>query len=264
MLVTVIALTTMLGAPLRVDEALETLSTCDDLQKESCLFAGAWIKMGGDPAMPLIFEKAPGMTKIGQIIVVSVIGTNPSKAATETLGKMARESRMDPVVRSMALDQLASRTDAPAKMKGGPLEVGMALVEDDVPAVRQGAVRLVASRVNAKDKKLMGVVEKALGDEDAGVRSEAVLGYGNCACEEAPRVLGQALKDPDMKVRRAAIEALCLVKHPPAVPALVEMLNPRDDVLNRQLGRALRFQTGQNYGVDVQQWRRWLADSGIH
>ena len=261
MLVALLVVSSIIGRPPQVQSALETLTACQDLRAEPCLFAAAWLKMGGDEAMPEVLKSAPGMTQTGQLLTISAIGTVNTKAATETLGKLAQDTRLDEMARALALEQLSARTQTP-KMKVGPLEVALSLVGDGVAIVRQAALRLIANRVTAKDKKLILVLLEAwLRDDDGGVRSEAVMGFSLCGCSEAPTILGKALRDNDPRVRRATVEGLALVKHPPAVPDLVGMMNTRDVTLNRTLARALRFQSGKSFGDDAEPWKSWLAEN---
>jgi HEAT repeat protein len=123
-------------------------------------------------------------------------------------------------------------------------------------------VKLVGKRLTPKTKKkLLPVLDAALGDGDPGVRSEAVAGYASCGCDEAPAVLRKGLKDSAPMVRLAAAEGFARVRFTAIVAELVELLNPRDIVLNRAIASALQFQTGQSFGDNPQQWQRWLADN---
>jgi len=258
MLVGLLIVSSIIGTPLRVDEALATLGTCDDFRQEGCRFAAAWVKMGGDAVLPKVVAVAPSMTSIGQILTVSVIGGNPSKAATEALGALASDTRLGISARSLALDRLTDRTPAGRAAKG-PLKVALALVHDEQPMIRQTAVRLVANHLSAKDKPLIRALLEAVNDQEPAVRAEAVLGFGLGMCKEAPKALAAALGDPDPKVRRAAAEGLARVKYPAVIPDLVALLSPRSDELDLALTRALRFQSGQSFGDDAEQWKRWLA-----
>lgn len=260
MLVALLVMSSIIGRPPQVQSALETLSTCQDLRAESCLFAAAWLKMGGDEAMPEVLKSAPGMTQTGQLLTISAIGTVNTKAATETLGKLAQDTRLDDMARALALEQLSAR-QVPPKTKAGPVEVALSLTGDSVAIVRQAALRLIANRVTAKDKKLILVLtETWMREDDGGVRSEVVTGFGLCGCSEAPAILAKALKDNDPRVRRATVEALALVKQPSTVPDLVGMMSSRDETLNKSIARALRFQSGQSFGDKAQPWKQWLAD----
>jgi len=260
MLVAMLVMSSIIGRPPQVQSALETLSTCQDLRAEACLFAAAWLKMGGDEAMPEVLKSAPGMTQTGQLLTISSIGTLNTKAATDTLGKLAQDTRLDEMARALALEQL-SRRQTPPKSKVGPLEFALTLTSDAVAVVRQAALRLIANRVTAKDKKLILVLlESWMRDEDGGVRSEAVTGFGLCGCTESPTILGKALKDNDPRVQRATVEALAMVKQPTTVPDLIAMMSSRDETLNKSIARALRFQSGQSFGDDAQPWKQWLAD----
>ncbi len=258
MLVALLVAGSIVGRPPQVHSALETLSTCQDLRAETCLFAAAWLKMGGDPAMPEVLKVAHGMTQAGQFLTISAIATMPSKAVTETLGKLAADARLDPMARALALDKLTHRA-SPPRAKKGPLDVAIMLADDADPTVRQAAVRFVANKVDAKNKKLIALIADKSSDEDGGVRSEAVVGFGLCDCAEAPARLEVAVKDQDARVRRAAVEALAIVKHPVVVPALVALMTSYDESMNRLVARALRFQSGESFGEDAEAWKRWLA-----
>lgn len=260
MLVAMLVMSSLLGRPPQVQSALETLSTCEDLRAEACLFAAAWLKMGGDEAMPEVVKAAPTMTPTGQLLTINAVGTVPSKAATDCLMKLAVDARLDPMSRALALEQLTERPQAP-KAKSGPTELALILLHDDNAAVRQAAVRLAVNRLAATDPRFLKVIAAAVEDEDGGVRSEAIVGYGLCGCDTAPPIVGLALRDRDGRVRRAAIDALALVKHPPAMADLVSLMGMRDPTLNKGIARALRFQTGQSFGEDPAEWKRWLAEN---
>ncbi len=260
MLVTLFVVSTLFARPPQVHSALETLKTCADMQSESCRFAADWLRMGGDAAIPEVLKEAPGMTQAGQLLTVNAVGKMGVKGAVDCLGKLAQDGRMDSMARAMALEQLSVRpTDRRVKM--GPAEYALSLVTDPDETVRQAAVRLIANRVTAKDTKLIKVLIESFQDTDGGVRSEAVFGFGQCGCKEAAPMLGLALRDKDLRVRRATVDALAAVRHPAVVPELVDMMSMRDNSLNVTIARALRFQSGQAFGTDAREWKTWLAEN---
>lgn len=203
MLVAMLIVSSAIGAPLRVDEALQTLGTCDDFQKESCRFAAAWLGMGGDAALPKVLESAPTMTPIGQILTVSVVSGNTSKAATLALGKLAADTRIGESARGMALDQFVTRAEADKKPKE-TLELALQIAASDDAQVRAGGVRALAGMAATKNKKVIAALLTASRDADPTVRVEAIAGFASCKCKEAGEVLKRALDDPDLKVRRTA------------------------------------------------------------
>ena len=203
MLVALLVVSSAIGAPLRVDEAIETLSTCDDFQKESCRFAAAWLGMGGDAALPKVLESAPGMTAIGQILTVSVVSANTSSAATDTLGRLALDQRVGRSARGMALDQFVTRVRSDKKAKSS-LGIAIQLAAAEDAEIRAGAVRLLASKSSSRDKKVIAALQTAARDSDPNVRVEAIAGFATCKCKEAGEVLKRALDDPDLNVRRTA------------------------------------------------------------
>lgn len=256
--------TVAIDRPPQVHSALETLSTCSDIGAEECRFAAAWLKMGGDPAMPEVLKAAPGMTQAGQLLTISAVASMPGKVVLKTLGTLALDTRLDGLARSLALDRLARRDEPKRKRRRqkGPLDFALSLVQDADATVRQAAVRLIADRVdNKKNKKLVDVIVAAFKDSDGGVRSEAVNGVRFCDCQEAPPILEAALKDEDNRVRRAAIEGLAAVKSPVVIPRLVSLMSSYDQVLNKMIARALRFQSGKAFGEDAEEWRAWLAQN---
>lgn len=203
MLVALLVVSSAVGAPLRVDEAIETLSTCDDFQKESCRFAAAWLGMGGDAALPKVLQSAPGMTAIGQILTVSVVSANTSSAATDTLGRLALDQRVGSSARGMALDQFVTRVRSDKKAKSS-LDIAIQLAADEDAEIRAGAVSLLASKSSSRDKKVIAALQTASRDADPNVRVEAIAGFATCKCKEAGEVLKRALDDPDLNVRRTA------------------------------------------------------------
>lgn len=260
MLVTLFVVSTLFARPPQVHSALETLKTCPDMQAESCRFAADWLKMGGEAALPEVMKEAPGMTQSGQLLTVNAVGQMGVKGAVECLGTLAKDRRMDSMARALALEQLAARPPD-RRAKTGPTEYAMALVDDPDETVRQAAVRLIANRVTAKDTKLIKVLIEAYQDSDGGVRSEAITGFGQCGCKEAAPMLGLALRDKDMRVRRATVDALAQVRHPVVVPDLIDMMSMRDNSLNVTIARALRFQSGKDFGTDAREWKAWLAQN---
>lgn len=203
MLVAMLIVSSAIGAPLRVDEALETLGTCDDFQKESCRFAAAWLGMGGDAALPKVLERAPSMTPIGQILTVSVVSGNTSKAATVALGKLAGDTRIGESARGMALEQFVTRAEADKRPKE-TVGVALELAASDDAQTRAGGVRALANMAPTKNKKVIAALLAAARDDDPNVRVEAIGGFASCKCREARDVLKRALDDPDLKVRRTA------------------------------------------------------------
>src|SRR5689334_6846691 len=125
MLVALFVVSSLVGRPPQVATALETLSTCMDMRQETCLFAAAWLKMGGDAAMPDVLKATPAMTQSGQLLTISAIATEPSKAAGETLCKLAQDTRLDPMARALAIEQLSQRPIPPSAKSAanGPMEV---------------------------------------------------------------------------------------------------------------------------------------------
>ncbi len=260
MLVTLFVVSTLFARPPQVHSALETLKSCSDMQAESCRFAADWLKMGGEAALPEVLKEAPGMTQAGQLLTVNAVGQMGVKGAVECLGKLAQDRRMDSMARALALEQLSKRP-ADRRVRTGPAEYALTLVEDSDETVRQAAVRLIANRVTSKDTKLIKVLIESFQDKDGGVRSEAVFGFGQCGCKEAAPMLALALRDKDMRVRRSTVDALAVVRHPVVVPELIDMMSMRDNSLNVTIARALRFQSGQAFGTDAREWKAWQAQN---
>ncbi len=114
------------------------------------------------------------------------------------------------------------------------------LLRDKSPEVRRSAAQSLGGR---NGEGVVRSLVAALGDEDWGVRSEAVVSLGKHRSDEAgleaviTRAIAGALKDEDATVRRSAVASLEEIKSPDSVQALIDASLEDSDESVRRLAR---------------------------
>ncbi|MFO0748612.1 MAG: HEAT repeat domain-containing protein [Myxococcota bacterium] len=247
------ALALLPAAPSETDLALDTLAACTDVSDAKCITAAAQLKIAGDAALGPVAARVEKLGSPGQMLVLTVFADEVRPETTDMLLRLARSKSAEPGIRAVAIDALAKRHDArvPALTQG--------LMGDGSVLVRQASVRALANMVTAKDRRIIGALQRAARDKAPEVRAEAAYGLGFCNCSQAGPVLTKALDDTAVDVQRAAAQGLSFVRHAPAVAHLVPLLRAEDELLRRSVGRALRFQTDENLGDDAVAWEQWLT-----
>jgi HEAT repeat protein len=185
-----------------------------------------------------------------------VLGGVKDSKATQALGFALENDEADEV-RIQAAQSL--------KMMGDPAAFDSLIkgLEDPTPDVRSWAAQGLSvlgdgravyklSRVLLSDSKgkVRSYAAQALGrlqdpraaaslmisleyDENSTVRYDAIMALRNSSQPDSMDFIAIALKDPESKVRRAAIEALGTANHPHAVACLAEALRKDDEAAVR-------------------------------
>ncbi|TWU03964.1 HEAT repeat domain-containing protein [Neorhodopirellula pilleata] len=107
----------------------------------------------------------------------------------------------------------------------------------------------------SSDGAMMGLIEKALDDENLKVRMESCRALGNRQDEQAARLLAATVgKSQDKDVRHAAIAALAQHSGPIAADSLKLALKDRNPATQALVIGSLRQSTGKDYGNDPETW----------
>ena len=122
--------------------------------------------------------------------------------------------------------------------------------------IREEAVRAVG---RYRTESASTVLRGALQDSDRGVRVAACQAWGDRedveGVDELRRVLAQ---DKEVEVRLAAAKSLGAIGGSRAIEALGIALEDRDPAIQYQAVQALRGCTGEDFGNDVNLWRRYV------
>ncbi len=248
----VLLTTTLAGAPAdEVKVAVDTLVTCDSLRDRECLVAAARLNTHGDEAIAPLKRRIHRMPQTGQLLALSVIDGRSGREGTEALLALAVDRRIDPAVRALAVDNLSTR--AHKRINDRLLRA----LRDRAPVVRVAAARVLSSRLYSADKRILEALLVATDDAEAAVRIEALFGCGFSGAPAAGPALVRALADPLLDIRRAGVEGLGVVSHPPSVDGLIRTLSDSDALVVRAAARALAFQTGEAFGDDRSRWESW-------
>ncbi len=83
-------------------------------------------------------------------------------------------------------------------------------LEDNNPAVRRDAVRLLGTMIGSPEEQRRSAVglSRALNDEEEDIRLEAVKSLGNISPEISGPYLSRALKDESVRVRIQVVQEL--------------------------------------------------------
>ena len=104
-------------------------------------------------------------------------------------------------------------------------------------------------------------LHEAMNDDDVDVRVAVCQGWQRMGGTEAVKVLTTALEtDPDVDIRLAAAKALGSFQDSAALNALVIALNDSDPALQRRARISLEQATGQDFGYQVDSWRRFVQN----
>ncbi len=235
-----------------IQDSVQRLERCKDMRAPVCLNAAAMLTNAGDRGVRATAPALKGMTRAGQILALSVLGGVESRRSTRSLVHITADRKLPSFVRSMAVTTVAPR---------GGRTVRQALLRalrDRDAVVRSTAARALGNSAHGGDKRVIRALIAATRDEDATVRVEALIGLGLAGDPRGGPALTDALGDREISVQRAAADGLRFVTCADAVPALVEALKTQDDELRRLANKALKRQTGRDFGEDYALWREWL------
>jgi HEAT repeats len=139
------------------------------------------------------------------------------------------------------------------------------------PAVRYQAVSALST--NENHASILLLID-ALSDTNRGIRIEAAETLGKWKAKEATGSLIRALGDSEMWVRAQAAAALGEIRAEAAVKPLIDLIDrvgraaPQAPVSTTSYGQdaraaafALKQITGKDFGLDMQKWNTWLAET---
>ena len=109
--------------------------------------------------------------------------------------------------------------------------------------------------------RLRGMIE---GEEEASARAamiDALAAAGDGGLAEL-LLGGGALTDESWHVRARAAAALARLRSRVAVGVLIERLEAKGGRVRTDIQAALRSLTGEDFGANVELWRRWFAERG--
>ncbi len=156
---------------------------------------------------------------------------------------------------------------------GGVLLLVLLLLSDIAASTRPNPQLAVTGelRVHLEDPQTEELIHQ-LQAEDEWQRIAAARELGKRRSIDAVPALIQTLDDPSDCVRSWAASALGKIGDPKAVPPLISAMErhygapfagPLDHIYSRRrgvadFGIALRRLTGQRYGTDPDEWKRWF------
>lgn len=135
-------------------------------------------------------------------------------------------------------------------------------LRDDDPAVRSAAARGLAHHGRPEHVPLL---VGALQDEEVLVRTEAARALQRIHSPQAVRPLIERLNEEieeSREVRAACAHALGQYPEPRVLAALAASLRDSSLAVNHSALEALRFLTGQDFGLDQRAWLVYLDEAG--
>jgi HEAT repeat protein len=94
-------------------------------------------------------------------------------------------------------------------------------------------------------------------DQDPGIRQSAIQALGQIEDPRAVDPVIDALNDTDQNVRVAAIRSLGKMRNPRVVEPLIAALRDRREIIRIEATWALKKNTGEDFGSDLNRWRQW-------
>ncbi|NIM89598.1 MAG: hypothetical protein GTO17_01465 [Candidatus Aminicenantes bacterium] len=94
-------------------------------------------------------------------------------------------------------------------------------------------------------------------DENEDTRWEAAAALGRMKDSRAVETLINALKDKSKDIRAVTAAALGEIKDTQAVEPLIKALRDRDESVRRNAAVALKKITGEDFGEDYREWKKW-------
>ena len=242
-----------------IAESFEVLSRCQDIKAAQCLNATARLEAQSEAAIRYIAPRFEKMTPLGQMLALSVYGSQPSYSATQALARLVLKAKLAPSIKSVAIQLLADRFDG-KRTKRLVSSTLIKAAKDKQATIRGAAIRALGNRAKGADRHILQVLRHAASDSVPSVRREAVLGLGMSARNDVAGLLIDALSDPVLRVRIAAADGLSFVKSERAVEPLIECLRSDEGLLRRVASEALTHQTKLQFGDDYLLWREWYLN----
>ncbi len=155
----------------------------------------------------------------------------------------------EPEVRVQACDTLASRSTGDAL---GPLNALFA-------KEREGTVRAAAfdAVMRIDTAQIVEIAEKAVADKAYQVRMLAVEFAPKLTVDLAIKVCMPCIKDPDWRVRSAAIQASREIRNRECLGGLIDQFQKENGRLRWEILGALQDLSGRDLGPDPKPWKTW-------
>jgi HEAT repeat protein len=191
-----------------------------------------------EPLRTALSDRSKKVRQEAAVSFGSVVGRLPDEAIKKDIQRALETT--DAVIRAAIVNGLAHHPSS-ARLAA----IRTALDDDDV-SVRLAAVFCLerypvepkpSSGCTSED--MLDLIEKALRDSDAQVRSRALVALQGARNERAGEMARMALADSQPGVRSSAAWALETLKYEPALPELVEAMRDRDGYVRRSAARAL-------------------------
>jgi HEAT repeat protein len=163
----------------------------------------------------------PTVRRVSMAILAEVSGADAAPTIQAALGDQ------DPEIRLAAVRGLARSEDR------APLVAMEALLEDQDPEVRAAAAAALIHETDEAHRTLVAMS----GDARPEIRAAGVRSLGEVGIE--PRILTEALGDPEAAVRRAAAEGLAHLEADLAVEPLIAALGDDDEGVRSSVAAAL-------------------------
>ena len=255
-----VALISATGTPQHLNSAVVDLGRCASVKEARCVRAAALLTNAGNTANKMLLDAFPRLSAAGQVHALEVFnGQRNNKTSTRALMKIASSRSYSPVIRSVALSNLATRRGH------GVVKALIKAQSNRDHTIRAAATRALGTRPSAGNKKVLRALNRASRDRHPTVRAEALMGLGFVGKPAAVRSLVKGLKDTEVTVRSAAVEGLRLVSAKTAVGPLIETLRVEpDNAVRVGISKTLKRQTGLNYGKNWEAWQAWYESRSRH
>lgn len=191
--------------------------------------------------------------------------------------RQARESSVEYRLRGCPDDAVAALGEVLASTPAAEkVDLLTRYADDPSPSLRYAAVDALGE---LRNRTVSATIEKSFRDNSSLVRQRAVEVLHGADLEKGVALLLSALRDEDRWVRESAILQLTIVvrRHPEqfarVAPALIQALDPRDEVvcrsavhiLARDVGKPWRIRAGMSRAEQeavVGKWVQWWEEEG--
>lgn len=200
------------------------------VRRNAVILIGAARRPASFPAIAALL--ADPSVDVRRAAVNAAAQTDPPRAAKAIIDRYAVE---DSMAVKLSIISVLGELKSPA---GVPLL--RAALSEPYPQFRSEAVRALAA-VNAPESR--GAVLLSLGDEAEAVRIAAADAAGRARLEDAIPLLEKNLADPAVLVRRAATLALTAIGGPASLAALKKVQNDPDMSVRKPALEGIRLLT---------------------
>lgn len=196
------------------DEARAQIRSMIDDSDPRCRRAGVLLlaTLGDEKSLPDVLArlKTEQNSSVRQALLTAAGQLRSPEALEAVLAEIPSRSDEISAAAARALARIIENHELPAESKAETAKVLIARYRTARKADNSASLReaLLAAMGQVGDKKLSGVISKALGDTAAAVRLAAVNALVEVGDESATDSLDKLAGDPDRGVRQAAITAL--------------------------------------------------------